>query len=126
AKTHRHTPPAHPLTLIGYTTSRDAICADGQQQCARCERNQEQRTYAAARAQILADDPHCAYCVYCGERVTHADHIIPRARGGTHAREHLAAACQDCNTSKGNLTPYEWLQCLEGGLRKAKIPRPLT
>ncbi|MGC9544748.1 hypothetical protein ACP4J3_49725, partial [Streptomyces sp. UG1] len=25
AKTHRHTPPAHPLTLIGYTTSRDAI-----------------------------------------------------------------------------------------------------
>ena len=43
-------------------------------------------------------------CVYCGTvSAVHweVDHIIPRARGGTHAWHNLAVACRDCNRSKG-------------------------
>lgn len=50
-------------------------------------------------------------CQYCGEsHTTHEltfDHVIPRSRGGRTAWTNVVAACQDCNTLKGNHMPGE-------------------
>lgn len=54
-------------------------------------------------------------CVYCGRRppevVLEADHIVPRAAGGSGVDTNLAAACRDCNGGKSDravtLTPRE-------------------
>lgn len=51
-------------------------------------------------------------CRYCGHKVSmpHADHIIPRSRGGSDHVDNLATSCPDCNRRKGARTPDEWLQ----------------
>jgi len=43
-------------------------------------------------------------CVYCGIHpdVPTIDHVIPQARGGTHALKNLVTACGFCNASKNN------------------------
>jgi hypothetical protein len=44
-------------------------------------------------------------CQYCGRKtpdvVLEADHIVPRAEGGTDDIENLVTACFDCNRGKG-------------------------
>ena len=42
-------------------------------------------------------------CVYCKERATTVDHIIPRIKGGTENKENLAHCCVDCNQLKGEM-----------------------
>lgn len=37
------------------------------------------------------------------------DHIFPQSRGGPDINDNLVAACEPCNTAKGDLTPWEWL-----------------
>lgn len=37
----------------------------------------------------------------CGRVATTADHIVPRALGGSHAMSNLRAACERCNKSAG-------------------------
>ena len=50
-------------------------------------------------------------CQYCREGFkTHEltfDHVIPRSRGGRTEWENIVAACQCCNTRKGNHMPRE-------------------
>jgi hypothetical protein len=49
-------------------------------------------------------------CVYCkSDKDLHCDHVIPITRGGKSTPENLVTACMSCNTSKGRLTPQEWL-----------------
>jgi hypothetical protein len=48
-------------------------------------------------------------CSYCGRPATHADHIIPRSRGGSDHFDNLTPSCGDCNVSKGARTPEEWM-----------------
>jgi hypothetical protein len=54
------------------------------------------------------------HCVYCGEhlaasiRVWHCateDHLYPDNRGGASSDENLVAACQFCNSLKGDFIP---------------------
>jgi HNH endonuclease len=44
-------------------------------------------------------------CQYCGRRppeaILHADHIVPKAKGGIDESENLITACADCNSGKG-------------------------
>jgi hypothetical protein len=40
-------------------------------------------------------------CFYCGRKAEHADHIIPKARGGADEMFNLIAACSGCNKTKG-------------------------
>lgn len=49
-------------------------------------------------------------CVYCDVECEspHADHIIPRSRGGPSTLDNLATACPACNKSKKDRTPEEW------------------
>ncbi len=59
----------------------------------------------ALRAAVVAraDD----WCVYCGlsqagqEATFHADHVVPRAAGGTTRASNLALACVACSLFKG-------------------------
>lgn len=50
-------------------------------------------------------------CYYCGckGKLT-IDHIIPLARGGTHEKSNLLAACNRCNSSKGARDPIKFAQ----------------
>lgn len=58
-----------------------------------------------ARAAVLTRDGY--QCVYCslrgtGTRAETVDHILPRSWGGTNAHANLVAACEPCNTAKGD------------------------
>lgn len=46
-------------------------------------------------------------CVYCGNgakhgAILHADHVIPRSKGGETSLKNLVTACMDCNLGKSN------------------------
>jgi len=55
--------------------------------------------YARVRAEVLAGDPPCHWCG--APDADTADHLIPVARGGSHARSNMVAACATCNSSRG-------------------------
>jgi 5-methylcytosine-specific restriction endonuclease McrA len=61
------------------------------------------------RAMMLAEDPHCKYC---GKELTMQtatiDHVIPRCKGGTNAKENLVLACFKCNNDKDDKLLDEW------------------
>lgn len=52
----------------------------------------------ATRRQILERDNHT--CVRCGAPATIADHIIPRAEGGSDDVDNGQALCDPCHTVK--------------------------
>lgn len=64
------------------------------------------RVPPVARREVLRRDSHT--CQYCGstKKLT-LDHVIPRAKGGTHTWENVVIACETCNHRKGNRTPLE-------------------
>ena len=41
----------------------------------------------------------------CGAYARHADHVVPRSRGGQDHPANLRAACATCNLRRGNATP---------------------
>ncbi|HEY7127910.1 MAG TPA: RNA-guided endonuclease IscB [Ktedonobacterales bacterium] len=49
-------------------------------------------------------------CAYCGKTAVplEVEHIVPRARGGSHRISNLALACEPCNTKKGTQTAAEF------------------
>jgi 5-methylcytosine-specific restriction endonuclease McrA len=51
-------------------------------------------------------------CIYCGAPWEHVDHFQPRARGGAHELGNLWPACAQCNITKADRDPYEWLSSL--------------
>ena len=50
-------------------------------------------------------------CQYCGRGLTRkeaqADHLIPKARGGTKTLDNLVLCCEPCNQKKGCRTVAE-------------------
>lgn len=50
------------------------------------------------RLRILHRDHRTCQC--CGARATHADHVVPLARGGTSDDTNMQALCGPCNVSK--------------------------
>ncbi|WNI28612.1 HNH endonuclease [Streptomyces sp. ITFR-6] len=48
-------------------------------------------------------------CVYCPGPFEHIDHVVPLSRGGEHGIENLVPSCADCNLSKNDADPWEWL-----------------
>lgn len=63
----------------------------------------------ALRLAVLARDRY--RCAYCGSRLNlQCDHILPVSRGGETTLANLRSACRDCNLSKSDRTPEEWLR----------------
>jgi 5-methylcytosine-specific restriction endonuclease McrA len=54
-----------------------------------------------SRREVLRRDNHA--CQYCGsgKRLT-LDHVIPRSKGGQHTWNNVVAACESCNSKKGD------------------------
>jgi 5-methylcytosine-specific restriction endonuclease McrA len=57
-----------------------------------------------SRREVLRRDNHA--CQYCGsgKRLT-LDHVIPRSKGGQHTWNNVVAACESCNSKKGDRLP---------------------
>lgn len=53
------------------------------------------------RREVLKRDNYT--CQYCGStrRLT-IDHVVPRSKGGTHTWDNVVAACERCNSAKGD------------------------
>jgi hypothetical protein len=62
-------------------------------------------------------------CAYCGATPPklHADHLIPRHRGGPESGDNLVWACPSCNGAKGARDLMEWYAA-----RSALPPLPLA
>lgn len=58
-------------------------------------------------------------CIYCGAPWEHVEHFLPLAREGTDALGNLWPACAECNVTKADRDPWEFLRSLgvaiEGG-----------
>ncbi len=50
-------------------------------------------------------------CAYCGKPSIelHQEHFIPVAKGGGYTKENIVPACPDCNQSKSDALPRDWL-----------------
>lgn len=57
------------------------------------------------RGGVFIRDGHV--CAYCGAKAATIDHILPRSRGGEWSWLNCVAACEKCNSRKGNRTPAE-------------------
>lgn len=57
---------------------------------------------------FLRDHWSCQYCAsgFKTHELTF-DHVIPKSRGGRTTWDNIVAACQSCNTTKGNRMPHE-------------------
>lgn len=74
-----------------------------------------QRCAALNRRSLFArDGGRCQYCLGPAESI---DHVLPRAKGGQHVWENVVAACQSCNTAKGDRL------LAETNLELATVPR---
>jgi 5-methylcytosine-specific restriction endonuclease McrA len=58
------------------------------------------RQWRNVRAQVMARDNET--CHWCGEYATHADHVMPKSRGGSDDPANLVASCAACNLRRGN------------------------
>jgi 5-methylcytosine-specific restriction endonuclease McrA len=58
------------------------------------------------RREVLRRDNHS--CQYCGStKNLTIDHVIPRSKGGQHTWDNVVAACERCNSLKGDRLPHE-------------------
>ena len=65
-------------------------------------------------SEVEAFDAHGWHCHYCGSpHALTADHIVPRAHGGTDEASNLVPACAPCNTSRGKRDYHEFMEVIE-------------
>jgi 5-methylcytosine-specific restriction endonuclease McrA len=60
------------------------------------------------RKRVLQRDQYI--CVYCNGEATQVDHVIPRAKGGSHDLDNLVACCATCNSRKGSRSHASFLE----------------
>lgn len=60
------------------------------------------RVHDLMRQRVLREEPLCRTCTEAGyvERTTVADHIIPKAEGGTDGRGNYQGLCDPCHVRK--------------------------
>lgn len=74
------------------------------------------RKWSPRKRNVLMRDSY--ECQYCGsEDNLTLDHVVPKSKGGKDTWENLVAACQKCNSRKGDRTPDE------ADMKLRRIPR---
>jgi 5-methylcytosine-specific restriction endonuclease McrA len=73
-------------------------------------------TRADVRDLIVSSDGICSYCLRSGVRLT-VDHVTAIASGGWDVPENLVAACQECNSRKGDRGVFYMLNRCESARR---------
>lgn len=69
------------------------------------------------RREVLRRDHHS--CQYCGSgKHLTLDHVMPRSKGGSHTWDNVVAACERCNSRKGDRTLFE------AGMQLRTKPKP--
>ena len=63
-------------------------------------KNGNDRTWRKIRERTLIRDGYL--CQYCGADANTVDHVLPVSKGGTDEPDNLLAACNRCNSSRGN------------------------
>jgi 5-methylcytosine-specific restriction enzyme A len=60
------------------------------------------RAHELMREQVLAEEPLCRECLKQGRvsATTIADHVIPKAEGGTDERDNYQGLCSSCDKVK--------------------------
>lgn len=60
------------------------------------------RDHELMRKRVLDEEPFCRLCTEAGRTslATIADHIIPKAEGGTDNRENYQGLCKPCSDAK--------------------------
>lgn len=74
---------------------------------------------------LVRDDFKCQYCgTSLSMRNGTIDHVLARAKGGTHSLDNTVASCKVCNNAKGDmsLAAFE----TKTGLKLKTTPRQLT
>jgi hypothetical protein len=74
-----------------------------QTRCSNCQPTTDDRSlaeYKRARAIVLRNSPMCYWCLT--NKATTADHLVPKAHGGTDDVSNLVPACGPCNYSRGD------------------------
>lgn len=56
------------------------------------------RRYRRLRTKVLREEPICRLCGR--EPAVEVDHVTPRSKGGTHARNNLQGVCRACHERK--------------------------
>lgn len=102
--------PGCPALTAGRFCERHAAGADPRPSAARRGYGGDWR---ALRLRILARDPICRLCGAAPS--AHADHIVPRSRGGRDVPENLQGTCARCHSRK---TARH-----DGGFGRAPAPR---
>lgn len=90
--------------------NRIAVNAIAQRRRARKRNAEGTHTAADIQAQYKAQKGKCYYCATKVGDTYHVDHVIPLSRGGSNWPENLVIACPDCNCSKQDKLPHEWIR----------------
>lgn len=53
---------------------------------------------------------HGDECVYCGDKATDVEHMLPRCKDGTSDFINLVPSCNRCNSQKGTKTQDEYVR----------------
>lgn len=53
-------------------------------------------------------DHSCAYCGYPSDKLQQ-EHFIPLSKGGGYTKDNIVPACPECNLSKSDAMPQDWL-----------------
>jgi 5-methylcytosine-specific restriction endonuclease McrA len=69
-------------------------------------------TIKQLREMLIRQNFKCVYCKCDVSKSYHIDHIVPISRGGNNAIENIQILCVDCNQSKHNKMPEDFLLVL--------------
>lgn len=94
---------ARPCLECGRVTTNGSRCATHEAAREQRRGSSTARGYGSQwqRVSRAVLDRDGRVCHYCGRPATTADHVIPKARGGTDDPDNLVAACVSCNSAKG-------------------------
>ena len=73
------------------------------------------RSYSGVK--FISNNSNCYYCGNALDEYSRTvDHILPKSKGGVLSKKNKVYSCLQCNQLKGDKTPDEFLDFMEGYL----------